>query len=191
MTSLLNTGFDIISTETMVTLTGGVVVEELAAITASDSAYMAYYLKKGPSLYRCTEEGEGAAMVYCWEFSPKIGKINGLSQQDLPLNPLLGRWSGAAIATNGKMTGVSFTFTDAKGSSPGTMEASFPDLPREFPVTYDVQPSSVTVTPTNGNNYLEPMRFELKGGNRATLTTKFGGTTSLQKDEAASSGTPR
>ncbi len=196
MSSLLAAGYNLTSTETMTTLSTGYsvgvtmdVVNANASASVAQSVYMAYYLQKYSSLYRCTEEGVGAQVVMCWLFAPVLGKVNGITQQDLPLNPLIGQWSGVTIDMAGKMVPVHLTFTDAAPGIPAALIADFPNLPPKTPVTYNVARGQVTVVPTGGGGQTQ-FEFNLQSDIRATFTMPYRGVTTLTKVSSGTSTTP-
>ena len=163
MNSLLFDGYQIVATETLLTLSSGIVVGGTigdqnnnltmqANAGGSESSYLGYYLKKGPTLFRCTEEGLGAKMVYCWNFAPERGEINGVSQRDLNPNALLGTWVGTvfpdALNTSGRGT---MTSTQQLGNyAPST----------PIPVTYTIEANTVSVNDVKGELYTYTFQIE-------------------------------
>ena len=171
----------------MVTLTTGIAVNIdviQAHADAANSSYLAYYLKKGSSLFRCTEDGPGATLVYCWVFSPAVGKINGQSQQDLNPNALLGKWTGTMISENGGTAipmQMEFTEDSLDPSGTGTIRISrnYGPFQSSGPskVIYRVNSDDITVA--DAKTAVAAMSFHLSSANTIELLDPY--STSIPK----------
>lgn len=106
MTALLKSRYEIVSTEAVVTISGGVTVGVNVAIAhgdlnsgASETARDAYFLKRGSNLYRCDDSDYKGDSVVCWHFEPTPAVIDTFKQIDLPENPLLGSWVAQTLTS--------------------------------------------------------------------------------------------